>query len=127
MQDENDYLMRQIKAFAEGLGYLLSKRKNDTDTEIVFHMDEPLLPHQTELQKLISAKQYSEAATRLLNLRYAMPETTFLKLGAWFYDTLNRRSTADLNQHGYSRQAIVAGLKQLQRLQAEQQAMEKGD
>jgi len=117
MQNESDYIMRQIKAFAEGLGYMLSKNKNNTDTEIVFHMDEPLLPHQFELQQLIDKKQYAAAAKRLLSLRYAISETDFFKLGVWFYDTLNQRSDTELQRNNYSRAAIVAGLKQLQELQ----------
>ncbi|WP_181189689.1 hypothetical protein [Bombilactobacillus bombi] len=36
MQNEdNDFLMRQIKSFTEGLGYILSKDKNNS-VEIVF-------------------------------------------------------------------------------------------
>ncbi|MFR0554377.1 DUF6483 family protein [Loigolactobacillus coryniformis] len=117
MQNESDYIMRQIKAFAEGIGYMLSKYKNNTDTEIVFHLDEPLLPHQSELQQLIAKKQYATAAKRLLSLRYAMPEMEFFKLGVWFYDTLNQRSDTKLQQNHYSRAAIIVGLKQLQELQ----------
>ncbi|MFD0898093.1 DUF6483 family protein [Loigolactobacillus binensis] len=119
MQNESDYIMRQIKAFAEGLGYIMSQRKNNTDTEIVFHMAEPLLPHQLELQQLIAKKQYAAVAKRLLALQYAMPEGDFFKLSVWFYDTLNQRSDTELQQNNYSRSAIIAGLKQLQMLQAE--------
>lgn len=32
MNDENDFLMRQIKSFAEGLGYMLAKKKGTEPT-----------------------------------------------------------------------------------------------
>lgn len=49
MQDESDWLMRQLHAFATGLGYTLSRHKGGT-TEVVFpqNQNQPL-PHQVEL------------------------------------------------------------------------------
>ena len=116
MQDESDWLMRQLNAFAAGLGATLSRNKGGT-TEIVFpqHQDKPL-PHQVALMQLIETHAYAQAAERLLALRYAMTEAEFLKLGIWFYATLNRFDDHDLANGGLTRAALVSGLAQLKQL-----------
>lgn len=94
MQDESDWLMRQLHAFATGLGYTLSRHKGGT-TEVVFPQDQ---------------------AQPLLALQFAMTEAEFLKLGIWFYATLNQFDDQSLAAGGISRASLVAGLEQLQRL-----------
>lgn len=116
MQDESDWLMRQLHAFATGLGYTLSRHKGGT-TEVVFPQDQDQpLPHQVELVQLIDRKAYAQAAQRLLALQFAMTEAEFLQLGIWLYATLNQFDDQSLAAGGISRTSLVAGLEQLQQL-----------
>ncbi|MCT3398098.1 DUF6483 family protein [Lentilactobacillus hilgardii] len=118
MRDENDFILRQIRAFAEGLGYILSHGKGgQSEAEIVFpEKQEQKLPYQNELQGLIDKKQYADAAKRLLSLQYAMTEAQFMKLGIWFYSELNKYSDDQLVEGDFSKQSIIAGLNQLKAL-----------
>ncbi|GAF36222.1 DUF6483 family protein [Lentilactobacillus farraginis] len=115
MQDESDFILRQIRAFAEGLGYILAHGKGGhSQTEIIFPArQEQKLPHQTELQSLIDKKQYAGAAERLLSLQYAMTDDQFTALGIWLYASLNELSDAQLLEGGFSKKSIIAGLNQL--------------
>ncbi|MBQ0837080.1 hypothetical protein KBP51_11640 [Lactiplantibacillus pentosus] len=116
MQDESDWLMRQLRAFATGLGYTLSRRKGG-ETQVVFpELQDKPLPHQVELTQLIDKHAYAQAADRLLALQYAMTAAEFLKLGIWFYATLNRFDDQNLASGGISRASLVAGLAQLKQL-----------
>ncbi len=116
MQNESDWIMKQIRSFAEGLGVVLSNAKG-TQTEIIFpQKEEQVLPHQAELKNMLQNKQYVSASKRLLALQYAMPEKDFLKLGIWFYDNLNQHSDSELQKNHYSRASIITGLKQLEKM-----------
>lgn len=114
MGQESDWLMRQINDLASGLGYIISRGKGGSESEIIFpQKEEEKLPHKNELQKLIDDHQYSQAAERLLQLRYAMEEEDFLRLGVWFYQKLNRLDNQELTKGNFSRQEIVSGLAKL--------------
>ena len=79
MQDESDWLMRQLHAFATGLGYTLSRHKGGT-TEVVFPQDQDQpLPHQVELAQLIDRRAYAQAAQRLLALNSCSSEFGFMR------------------------------------------------
>lgn len=118
VRDENDFILRQIRAFAEGLGYILSHGKGgQSEAEIVFpEKQEQKLPYQNELQGLIDKKRYADAAKRLLSLQYAMTEAQFMKLGIWFYSELNEYSDDQLVEGNFSKQSIITGLNQLKAL-----------
>lgn len=117
MTEENDWILRQINSFAQGLGYILAQRNGDRQAEIIFPVKTVQnLPHQAELQHLINQQAYGAAATRLLKLRYAMTETKFMALSLWFYHKLNQYTEDQLQAGAYSKQAIIAGLKQLAHL-----------
>ncbi|WP_405076727.1 DUF6483 family protein (plasmid) [Ligilactobacillus acidipiscis] len=114
MGQESDWLMRQINDLASGLGYIISRGKGGSETEIIFpQKEEEKLPHKDKLQRLINNHQYSQAAERLLQLRYAMEKEDFLRLGVWFYQTLNHFDDQELTKGNYSRQEIVSGLTKL--------------
>lgn len=120
MEYEGDFILRQIKTLADGLGVALAHGKNGGQTEIIFPAAlGQKLPFQPELQGLITQQHYAQAAHRLLQLRYALPENEFLKLGVWFYGQLNQLSADELAAGRYSKQNIVAGLRQLEQLKAE--------
>lgn len=118
MENESDWIMRQLHAFADGLGYVLAHGSKSGKTAIVFPQAQAeKLPHQAELADLIAKQQYAAGAQRLLKLQYALPEQDFMKLGVWFYDTLNQLNDDELKAGEFSRSSIVAGLKQLAELE----------
>lgn len=121
MQEENDVLLRQIKSFAQGLGYMIGKAGGNPGNEIVFpQTDARVLPGQERLEQFLTAKQLPEATRFFFSQRYAMAEKDFMALGAWYFERLNALSDETLADADYSRQAIEAGLKQLALIQQEQ-------
>ncbi|GLB46265.1 hypothetical protein WR164_02440 [Philodulcilactobacillus myokoensis] len=110
--EDDDWLIRQLKQSAKGIAEIFSG-KNDGDSKIIFHQENKMkLPHQREINDLIKKHQYSKAANRLLDLKYAMSENDFQKLGIWFYSKLNHK---DFNVKDYSRSSLLAGLEQIKR------------
>lgn len=121
MQEENDVLLRQIKSFAQGLGYMLGKAGGSPGNEIVFpQTDARVLPGQERLEQFLTVKQLPEATRFFFSQRYAMAEKDFMALGAWYFERLNALSDEALADANYSRQAVEAGLKQLALIQQEQ-------
>ena len=58
MGQESDWLMRQINDLASGLGYIISRGKGGSETEIIFpQKEEEKLPHKDKLQRLINNHQ----------------------------------------------------------------------
>lgn len=118
LQEENDVLLRQIKAFAQGLGYLLAKGGGKPGNEIVFPQKEAQkLPNQDQLAQFIKNESLHEATQFLFSRRYAMEEATFIELGTWYFQTLNEFTDLRLEQLDYSRSEIEHGLEQLARIQ----------
>ncbi|BDR56695.1 DUF6483 family protein [Xylocopilactobacillus apis] len=118
--DEKDWIVRQVKAFGQGLGYLLSHGKSKAGTEIVFpQKDASLLPHQKELQILTNQKKYSKAVVQLKILRYSMEEEKYLELGRWLYGTLLQLDESQLQEGNYLKDFVAAGLKELNQIELE--------
>lgn len=118
LQEENDVLLRQIKAFAQGLGYLLGKGNGNPGNEIVFpQKEDQKLPNQEQLERFIGDGALHEATGFLFSRRYAMSEEKFIALGTWYFGELNNMSDTQLVQDNYSRYEIELGLEQLGRIQ----------
>ncbi|MCI1986070.1 MAG: DUF6483 family protein [Lactobacillus sp.] len=118
MQEENDVLLRQIKAFSQGLGYLLAKGGGNSGNEIVFPQKKTQrLPFQAQLEQAIAAGELNEATRFLFSRRYALAEEQFIALGTWYFETVNGFSDQQLTQFNYSRRDIEHGLAQLARIQ----------
>ncbi|MFT8401131.1 MAG: DUF6483 family protein [Lentilactobacillus diolivorans] len=117
MLEDNDFIIRQTRAAAEGMAYILGHGKSTGRTEIVFPQDQrQKLPHQNELQQLIDQHQYAQAAERLLKYQRTMADQDFVKLGNWFYDQLNSSNRSNRPDGMLSKQTIIAGLRQLRQL-----------
>lgn len=114
MNDENDWIMRQVNSFAEGLGYVLSRGKGSSQSEVVFPQKQTdTLPYQKEIKSLIDDHKYSLAANKILKVQYAMSEQQFILLGKWFYGTLNADKSDEIYASEISRDAMIAGLTKL--------------
>ncbi|WP_179395405.1 DUF6483 family protein [Lacticaseibacillus absianus] len=119
-REDDDWLMRQIKGFAQGLHYLLGGSGDAPETTIVWPQAEAAtLPYQTELEQLIETQQFAKADALFQRVRYAMPPQDYLVLGRWFYAALARYSDATLAAGGLPQSAIQAGLHRLEAQLAE--------
>ncbi|MCD2255900.1 DUF6483 family protein [Agrilactobacillus fermenti] len=116
---EDDPILRQIKAFAQGLGYILTAGKGgNSETEIVFPgQQDDHLTYQETLQKSLAQHQYQVSIEKLFRVRYAISEENFLKLGLWYAQQLNLLSAAELKQGNFSKQDIQSLLDRLQAIQ----------
>ena len=113
LQEENDVLLRQIKAFAQGPGYLLARGGGKPGNEIIFPQKEAQkLPNQDQLAQFIKNESLHEATQFLFSRRYAI-----IELGTWYFQTLNEFTDLRLEQLDYSRSEIEHGLEQLARIQ----------
>lgn len=80
-RDDKDWIVRQVKSFGEGLGYILSHGKSNGGVEIVLpDKIQKQLPYQNKLHDLIDKKEYCKATTKLKKLRYSMEEEQFVEL-----------------------------------------------
>ncbi|BDR58802.1 DUF6483 family protein [Xylocopilactobacillus apicola] len=115
--DEKDWIVRQVKSFAQGLGYLLGHGKSNPGSEIVFPKEYSApLPHQKDLQKLIDQRQYQQSVTEFKGLRYAMEEELYLKLGNWLYSNLSRLDEDQLQAGHFSKAQIDAEVEELSQI-----------
>ncbi|MDM7515125.1 DUF6483 family protein [Lentilactobacillus sp. TOM.63] len=115
MQEDEDFLTRQIRAIGQGLGVAISG-KNGGPNQIVFPKKQAeQLPHQADLKKLIADHQYGEAAERLSRLEFAIPHESYFKLSLWFFTQLNQLSDDQLRQGGYSKTLILIHLQSIKR------------
>lgn len=118
MQEENDILLRQIKAFAQGLAYLLGKGSGGSNTEIVFPQKQSdSLPYQDQLESFISNGKLHEATSFLFSRRFAMEESSFVRLALWYFENINHLTDFQLSQDNYSRNEIQLGLTQISKIQ----------
>ncbi|MFC6315914.1 hypothetical protein ACFQHW_10105 [Lapidilactobacillus achengensis] len=90
MNDENDFLMRQIKSFAEGLGYMLAKKKGAgaDDVTIVFpDAETSLVSYQQALLQEIKTNNF-DAAYQLLESWRAnrISQRQYLRLASWLQE-----------------------------------------
>lgn len=111
--EESDWLTRQIRAFAEGMGYLLARDKNGASTEVIFPQKESELAYQSELQSYLDQQAYGQASARIFELQYALPTQQFLQLGLWLYRELNKLSEVELARGHFSKQEMMNSLRRL--------------
>ncbi|GHP13228.1 hypothetical protein YK48G_06530 [Lentilactobacillus fungorum] len=117
MQQDEDFLTRQIRSIGQGLGVMISG-KNGGPTQIVFPKKQAQkLPHQVDLQRLIDEGKYGQAAEHLVQLEFAISHQDYFELSLWLYKTLNQLSDETLRSGQYSKTRI---LDQLQRLKNKQ-------
>lgn len=114
MEQNEDFLTRQIRAIGSGLGVMISG-KNSSGTEIVFPKKQgEKLSYQVDLEMLIGQHQFAEAADKLSRLVYAVPDAEYFSLSVWFYQRLNQFSEATLMAGGFSKGQIMNRLEKLQ-------------
>ncbi|RXT58074.1 hypothetical protein [Lacticaseibacillus chiayiensis] len=83
--EDNDFILRQIKSFAQGLGYILSKKGDSDETVVVFQDAETSLKkYEEELTQYIKEKGFPEAMQMLKSWRSArISRAQYEKLFSW--------------------------------------------
>lgn len=89
MNEENDFIMRHVKSFAEGLGAFLAKKNTAVEVEVVFPENEVGIGvYQRRLTERFQERGYS-SARRLLESwsEIGLPAKQYQQLLTW----LNRK------------------------------------
>lgn len=119
MAEETDFLLRQIKGIAGSMGYILGKKEEGMEAAVIFPADKPPLPYQDVLRGLLHDHQYQEALTKFDQIRYAMEEDDYVKLGLWLYTALLQLPAKERTAAGLSIAALQKGLNQLAAMSGE--------
>lgn len=112
MDYEQDYVMRLIKQMMQVLGKLIFHKKEETD------VTEPTLTSSgdsetdIDLFALADSGQINEAEN-LLYKHLDTSDLSQLKLAFAFYEHLNEYQNDFLEEHNYSREEILEGIKNI--------------
>ncbi|KRK87006.1 DUF6483 family protein [Lentilactobacillus sunkii] len=113
MEQDEDFLTRQIRSIGAGLGYMIGG-KDGGGSQIIFPKKQSeLLPHQGDLQKLIDEQRFGEAADRLTRLEFTIAGEQYFNLCLWFFTSLNQYTDNELRAGGYSKIQIYDQLAKL--------------
>ena len=86
--EDHDFILRQIKSFAQGLGYILSKKGNANETVVLFQDGETSLKgYKEELAHCIEENGFSEAMQMLESWRSTrISRAQYEKLFSWLQE-----------------------------------------
>ncbi|GAD17288.1 DUF6483 family protein [Lentilactobacillus otakiensis] len=113
MEQNEDFLTRQIRAIGSGLAYTIGG-KDKGGSQIIFPKKQSeQLPHQLDLQTLIDQHRFSEAAEQLSRLEFTIPGEKYFNLCLWFFSTLNQFTDDELRRGDYSKIQIYDHLSKL--------------
>ncbi|WP_119327078.1 DUF6483 family protein [Companilactobacillus musae] len=88
MDDDNDFIMRQIKSFAEGFGYMVGK-KGANKTEIVFEQQQNQRGKiYTDIDNLLLHHKYEAAINYVYSKKFVLDRKAYLELGQWLITRL---------------------------------------
>lgn len=88
MDDDNDFIMRQIKSFANGLGMIVGK-KGVNKTEIVFEQQQNQKGKLfTDIDELLIHQKYELAIHYVYNQKFNLDRTSYYQLGQWLIKKL---------------------------------------
>ena len=93
MEDE-DFILRQIKSFAEGFGAILGKGK--TRNEVIFEQQQNQKGKiYTDLNQLLLHRKYEEAIHYVYAQKFELDVDSYYRLGMWLYGKLKDVSGVD--------------------------------
>ncbi|WP_125565272.1 DUF6483 family protein [Companilactobacillus insicii] len=94
--DDNDFIMHQIKSFAEGLGIVLNN-KDGSKSQVVFEQQQGQSGTiETEINKLLFKGKYDLAVKLVFEQKFILERDSYLKLAQWLMVKLN--SYSDVNE-----------------------------
>ncbi|KRK96657.1 DUF6483 family protein [Companilactobacillus futsaii] len=103
MAEDSDFIMRQIKSFAEGFGYMVGK-KDGEKTEVVFEQQQGQGDKiHRDLTELLMHEKYEQAIQYVYAQKFTLGEEQYFALGQWLLEKLSKISEID--------QAMITGFK----------------
>lgn len=96
--DDEDFLMRQLKSFAEGFGMMVGK-KGQAKSEIVFEQKQNQNgKNYTDLENLLLHHKYETAIQYTYAQKFNLSNTEYVQLGNWLISKLESFSDMDQTQ-----------------------------
>jgi hypothetical protein len=93
--EDNDYVMRQVRQFADGLSYIMGG-KNKNKTEIIFEQDQANDNRIVrDIKNKIAHLEYEEALHRFYEQKWSLTELEYHKLGLWLLGEFKKNKVND--------------------------------
>lgn len=108
---EQDYIMRQIKEMVRAILKLLFNIDTESPTEELLQKQEEKEQYHLLLD-LVEKGQIDEAENRLYDIADG-DDLCGLEMALLFYSHLNDKSDPFLEEHGFSREEVQMGLKDI--------------
>lgn len=87
--DDDDFIMRQIKSFAEGFGMMVGK-KSANKTEIVYEQQQNQNGKiYTDIDNLLLHQKYEEAIHYVYAQKFELDKSSYYSLGQWLIKKLS--------------------------------------
>jgi len=93
--DDNDFIMRQVKSFAEGLGVMLNNK--DGNKSVVFFEQEQGQSEtiKERLDKLVFKRKYDAAVRMVFEQKFILSKSNYVELAQWLLDKFNQLNDVD--------------------------------
>ena len=89
MAEDSDFIMRQIKSFAEGFSYMVGK-KDGEKTEVVFEQQQGQGDKiHRDVTELLMHQKYEQAIQYVYAQKFTLEEGQYFILGQWLLGKLN--------------------------------------
>ncbi|MDT6951420.1 hypothetical protein [Companilactobacillus alimentarius] len=96
--DDEDFLMRQIKSFAQGFGMVLGK-KGQVKTEVIYDQKQNQNgKNYTDLEDLLLHHKYEAAIKYVYAQKFNLSNEEYVKLGEWLINKLEKYSDTNADQ-----------------------------
>ncbi|WP_125590051.1 DUF6483 family protein [Companilactobacillus jidongensis] len=93
--DDNDFVMHQVKSFAEGFGIVINNR-DGSKSQVIFEQEQGQSGTiKDELNKLLSKKKYDSAVRLVFEQKFILEHDDYLKLAYWLLSELNSHDDVD--------------------------------
>ncbi|KRM14095.1 hypothetical protein FD31_GL002233 [Companilactobacillus nantensis DSM 16982] len=95
LMDDNDFILRQVKSFAEGLGMIAGK-KGSPKTEIIYQQQQNQKGKIfTDLDNLLLHRKYEAAIHYVYAQKFQLDRANYYQLGEWLTQKLRTDSEVD--------------------------------
>jgi len=89
MAEDSDFIMRQIKSFAEGFGYMVGK-KDGEKTEVIFEQQQGQGDKiHRDITELLMHQKYEQAIQYVYAQKFTLEEGQYFVLGQWLLRKLS--------------------------------------
>ncbi|ASN13548.1 MULTISPECIES: hypothetical protein [Latilactobacillus] len=124
--EEQDFIKRQIKSFAQGIGSIINVGHANNGVEIMLPAEQGQnLPFQDTLLRYLNMKHYKEGFIHLLKLESKMSQFDFNQLGIWYVYELNKIPSQLLIKDGLTENDISTLIHRLNQTPSDNKEMGK--